>query len=363
MTHAYFSPDFASARGRFRTLTGSARGKLACIPLETTDPGGKPLAIDIAWLGASQPRRALIHVSGIHGVEGFAGAAIQAAALQSPVDLPHDTALILVHVFNPYGMSWLRRCNGSNVDLNRNFFFGDHDWQSEASGYAALDAFLNPQRPPSTDMFHLRLLLAQIGLGTRAIRQAVASGQHINDKGLFFAGGKLEDEPRLYLDWLNKNLCDVEHLCVVDVHTGLGPFGQSSLFIRSDLAKREELAARLGLPIISPENETNVMGYEFDGGHCKVYRSALPHARIDFLTQEFGTWSGRRLLRVLRAENQHHHYGSGALDHWSKKSIKEAFCPASPAWRKNVIESGLLLLTRALETLTSPGNDKPESTR
>lgn len=351
MTHPFFSADYTSARQRFCELTRTTRGRLEHIPIASIGPRGEALAIDIAWFGAEHPRQALIHVSGIHGVEGFAGSAIQLAAIQQPHRLPEDVALIFIHGFNPYGMAWLRRCNGSNVDLNRNFFFGDHNWQGESSGYSALDHFLNPQHPPGIDMFHLRLLMAQASLSAKAIRQAIASGQHVNPKGLFFSGNRLEEEPQRYLDWLQNKLRGVERLSVIDVHTGLGSFGQSSLFLRASSTVRGRLQATLDLPIATQEQETDVMGYEFDGGHCEVYRSALPDTEVDFITQEFGTWSGRRLLRALRAENQHHHYGAGTLTHWSKDKLREAFCPTSPAWREQVVSAGSQLLQRALALL------------
>ena len=44
-----------------------------------------------------------------HGVEGFAGSAIQLRILDDPPQLLDEETLVLVHVLNPYGMAWLRR--------------------------------------------------------------------------------------------------------------------------------------------------------------------------------------------------------------------------------------------------------------
>src|SRR4051812_15606356 len=107
----YFSPDYTTARNRFRTAAVNAGAAVHAIGLKAVGPDGAPLAIDIAWIGAAQPQRVLLHTSGIHGVEAFTGSAVQLALLDSPPSPGADAAVILVHVLNPYGMAWLRRTN------------------------------------------------------------------------------------------------------------------------------------------------------------------------------------------------------------------------------------------------------------
>lgn len=354
MKQDHFSPDFATARTRFRDAVALARGDLHCLSLTTNALSECPLGIDIAWFGHRQPRRALLHFCGIHGVEGFAGSAVQLALLENLPTLPADGALILVHVLNPYGMTHLRRCNGNNVDLNRNFFFGTTGWSGVPDGYAALSSFLNPPRPPSrVNFFHLRLFLAETSLGTGAIRQAVAGGQYQFPKGIFYGGSELEPEPRRYSEWLTSHLGGVQELFVIDVHTGLGNYGQQALFLRSPTIDAGDLSAALGLPLATRAVAADVMGYEHEGGHSSVYRQILPEARQVCLTQEFGTYDGRRLLRALRAENQHHHFGDGSLDHWSKRKLKQMFSPDDHRWRRQVVAQGCDLVRRAASVLFS----------
>jgi hypothetical protein len=72
-----FSADYAAARERFRQASHAARAAWEELPLSATGPKGELLAIDVAWLGPERPRAVLVHTSGLHGVEGFAGSAIQ----------------------------------------------------------------------------------------------------------------------------------------------------------------------------------------------------------------------------------------------------------------------------------------------
>ena len=47
------------------------------LDIEEQDPFGNDLSIDIAYIGDNNANNVYISTSGIHGVEGFAGSAIQ----------------------------------------------------------------------------------------------------------------------------------------------------------------------------------------------------------------------------------------------------------------------------------------------
>ena len=97
----FFSTDYFTARNRFRELVGTVGGRLETISIDAKGSKGEDLSIDIAWFGVAAPRRVLLHSSGLHGVEGFAGSAIQLQLLNDPPKLPQDSAFIIVHVLNP----------------------------------------------------------------------------------------------------------------------------------------------------------------------------------------------------------------------------------------------------------------------
>ncbi|NIO42697.1 MAG: DUF2817 domain-containing protein, partial [Burkholderiales bacterium] len=91
----YFSNSYEAARSRFIAAACAAGATMDELHLGATGPTGSPLAIEIASFGLDNPSRVLIHHSGIHGVEGFAGSAIQLALLDSNLDVPADASLIL----------------------------------------------------------------------------------------------------------------------------------------------------------------------------------------------------------------------------------------------------------------------------
>ena len=48
----YFSPDYVTARNRFRAAVGRAGGRLTSLELTARGPAGEDLTIDIGWFGA-----------------------------------------------------------------------------------------------------------------------------------------------------------------------------------------------------------------------------------------------------------------------------------------------------------------------
>jgi hypothetical protein len=348
----YFSPDYVTARSRFRQAVEKADGRLTALKLDAKSPGGENLTIDIAWFGAERPRRAVLHSSGIHGVEASAGSAIQLQLLdQGLPSIPADSAIVLVHVLNPYGMAWLRRFNEESVDLNRNFLGPDERYEGAPQDYEKFDSFLNPPGPPSWDFYHLRAAWLVARYGMPKVKQIVAGGQHVNPKGLFFGGKRLQQGPQLFQDYVAEHLATAERLVAIDVHTGLGPFAVDSLLVEPDQEDTpiyQEIRAAYG-DRVAPSDPDRSVAYRVRGSHGGVYRRTLPSAKVYFVLQEFGTYSATKVLYAMREENRWHHYGDGSVDHPTKHKLKETFYPDSDTWRQRVLHRGKEVLRQATE--------------
>src|SRR6266566_8343058 len=286
----FFSTDYFTARNRFRELVRTVGGRLETISIDAKGPKGEDLSIDIAWFGVATPRRVLLHSSGLHGVEGFAGSAIQLQLMNTLPTLSKDSALIIVHVLNPYGMAWLRRFNENNVDLNRNFL-ADESYNDVPPTYAQLDPFLNPQSPPATDLFTLKAGWLILRYGMPALKQAVVGGQYEYPKGLFFGGRHSESGPQKYQSFLAKRLGSAERIIAIDVHTGLGKFGEDTLLV--DDKNYESLRGIFGERVTGPDPNEGP-AYRVRGSHDSVLKRLKPDAKVFFLTQEFGTYSAAK---------------------------------------------------------------------
>lgn len=285
-------------------------------------------------------------------MEGFAGSAIQLSVLDKPLHLPSGTALIFTHILNPFGMSWLRRANENNVDLNRNFI-ANGNYSGAPPQYAAVDNFLNPKSPPSRDFFLPRSGLLFLKYGIRTTLQIVAGGQYEFPKAVFFGGKTLEPELQQYHAFLATQLRSVQNAVAIDVHTGIGRFGKDLLIVERDVYTR--MREIFGPRVILSEPR-GLPSYQIRGGHNLLVSHALPNADVRFVTQEFGTYNPVTVFHALREENRWHHYGDGSLTHATKQTMKEIFCPRNEQWRQNVLARGREVFEQALQQLGTVRN-------
>src|SRR5690349_18349888 len=121
-----FAPTYREARERLLEAARSTGAFVTSHRHPGPSPDDGPLFADVVRVGPQDARQILLVISATHGVEGFAGSAIQLAALHTARTrpLPRDTGLILIHALNPYGFAWCRRVDAQNIDVNRNLM--DH---------------------------------------------------------------------------------------------------------------------------------------------------------------------------------------------------------------------------------------------
>ena len=248
-----FSDTYDGARALFRERVASLRqAELNTLCLEGVSEN---LTIDVAVVrgkGAELGKGpVLIHLSGVHGVEGHAGSAIQSAYLArvSAESLcpPPGVTVVLVHALNPFGFMCGRRWNENSVDLNRNMLPADtygankfDDRKKEGLAldwdYQAISSVINPGQAtwtPFVDdiLFMARVVLTTARFGLARIKQALVTGQYYNPKGMWFGGGKLEQSHELLLAHLRTKFADHDPVMMIDVHTGLGPTGVDTLIV------------------------------------------------------------------------------------------------------------------------------------
>jgi len=257
---------------------------------DETDTAGSSvsLTLDVAILpGDTERFGTIVHSSGVHGVEGYAGSAIQLALLElltssfssssssstlGPGDRP---TIVLLHAVNPVGMSEYRRCNENNVDLNRNGIVTS-ETASDDGVYATFRDFLSKRDPNVAgydDFRHLfvpevekpgdgdgdgddatdadlpwydttigyfaRAVPAIAKYGMAALKRGMVAGQYHHPEGLNYGGRELQVSVQRLLDVFVRDrrefFRDSPQVVWIDVHTGLGPFGMDSVLRRGDI--------------------------------------------------------------------------------------------------------------------------------
>ncbi len=356
----YFSTDYKAARQAFLNPAQAAKGiawqasfKHPCLGAQ-----GEELALDAIWLGDLNASKLLIVQSATHGIEGFAGSAIQTAWLTEAglKQLPEDTAILFLHAMNPWGFSFLRRVDEVGIDLNRNFI--DFAAVPDNKGYEVLSNALLPSAWQSEDLAAADKILADYcaAWGERLYEEAVSGGQYTHPQGLFY-GGKEPSWSRLTLAQIAKDLQLTKRkaVAIIDVHTGLGDYSVGEVIcdhppasLGVNWAKRWYGAA-VTEPFLGTSSSVPKLGL-ID----YFWQTLLPDACC-FITLEFGTGSTENLFNVLRADHWLAGQANEGLDKTLQQKIQHDllthFYPADKVWQQAVIEQGLVRINQALEGL------------
>jgi len=343
----FFSASYLEARDRFKEAAARAGAAQRALTVARSSDGA-PLTCDVATVGEGP--RVLVVSSGIHGVEGFVGSAVQMDLLSRP---PEGVRLVLFHSLNPYGMSERRRVNESNVDLNRNFLAPGEAYAGSPAGHAIVSPLLNPDTPyGGGDAFLLRAGLAIAQHGFAPLKQATMEGQYDHPKALFFGGQGLERGPALLLDAMREMLAGAELVVQLDVHAGLGKYAGATVLATESLSKEAlvETSAALGTSV-QPWHQQGV-AYAIRGGYGDAVVRLLPDVRVRFFTIEIGTAAPLRVIQALRAENQATQWG-GDLSR-ARTSLLRTFYPDDESWRQKALAHGRRVLAGLVGMLRGP---------
>lgn len=349
-----FSGSYRAARGRFREAARAAAAPLQHHLLAGAGPDGHELAIDVALVGARNPRRAVVVSSGLHGVEGFFGSAVQLAWLrrlrEGAASIPGGTLVVLLHALNPFGFAWRRRVDEDNVDLNRNFLDDGETYAGTPDHYDRVHDLLNPATPPSRlDAFRLRAAWEVRRHGLAVLQNAVATGQYEHASGLFFGGREAAAPTRLVQErfWSWTRAADeVVHL---DLHTGLGEYADYRLLIEPPhVHDLDWYRARFDPERVAPVGDDTPYAARGVMG-AWLARHAGP-CDYRFACLEFGTYGPLRVLAALRAESRAHHHSAPAASAYerAKRELVECFCPARRIWRRKAVARALEVIGQAV---------------
>ena len=371
LARLWFSKSYAEAAGRFtiacQELTSAGHNvSHHRLKLGMKGPVAEDLAIDIAVIGSLDSGKAIMSSSGVHGVEGYPGSAIQLSIMDKLAKAPpfNDHAVIIIHAVNPYGMAWWRRFNENNVDLNRNFLRLDEQYSGVPEGYEKVMDFINPKTVPKKNeySYNIRAFMLILKHGFSNLKQAVAEGQYQYPTAIQYGGSKLEKGPTMLIEWLSTNLTSIQKLFAIDHHTGLGPIGHDTLLLPlklrdNDIDKFEELQKLFPGHIELLDAKSGV-GYEIKGDIHQGLVNRFPHISWTYLTQEFGTFKPTKVIRASRDENRWTQWGdhideADAKNHWTRYNLLRIFNPDDDIWREKIISRGNIVFDSAIQHLLS----------
>ncbi len=349
----WFDDPWHAASQHFRQLAEQANVQVDRWPIDGTDPQGQELFVSVGWFGPSNPRKLILQLSGLHGAEGFTGSAIQRHLLADPTwrsTIDNETAVGFVHVVNPFGMSWHRRNNVNNVDLNRNWFHADAQLPTPVY-YQRLKHLLVPDRKLNQKRLLIRLLPWTVSPGLKNLFQEIAGGQAEFPTGIFYTGASRQAELRSLEDWLKPKLERVETLAVIDIHTGLGKFGRDMLMFDHEMPDGHFARCQGAFGPSAIRFERSQSKYTAFGNLVSAIKHLKPTARTYAFCHEFGTFPGPWMLKTLNDENRIHHFGERDMNHPAKRWMKQMFNPINPRWRERVLNLGTKRFEQAISLI------------
>ncbi len=350
----HFSTDYFQARERFRSASEARGAAVESHVLAARSSQGDELSLDVAYLGPDSPERVIALSSGLHGVEGFAGSAIQHRFLSEQLEdfpLPAGCGVLVLHALNPFGFSSLRRVNENNVDLNRNFLQhpGGH---SANPGYEELYDAINPLTlEEEVDAEQRAKLFAYAEKhGFPALQAALSVGQYLHPEGVQFGGSQPEESNRLVREIALEATRGASRVGWIDFHTGLGPWGEVEMILESapeapDFVRAKAWWGDRARSTLTGESVSAALQGTIEHGLAE----ALPDVQLTAAAAEFGTHDPVRVFTAMRADNWLHRCGE--LDSEQGRAIKsellEVFRPDAREWETRVLELGGLLVEQA----------------
>lgn len=330
------SGDYPTAQRAFLTAAQTARASVTSFPHPLTGPTGEPLAVDVAELGLPDAENTVLVVSGTHGVEGYCGSALQTEWLaKHSEDRPGDTRVILVHGFNPVGFAWVRRVNEDNVDLNRNFI----DWSKAPpvnTDYQQIADLLVPEQFTETEQQRtLNELFAIVGeWGMDRFQAAVSGGQFAHPTGLFYGGTGPVWSHRWIHNWAADALRQTRQLAIIDLHTGLGPWGFGELISSRPNGHAEFQRATHKWGDVRSMVDGDSVSANVTGDWLGVTSELSPTMEVTAVALEFGTVDLITVMQALRADAWLHAHGDPTGPHAQqvRAQVRAAFADDDPHW-------------------------------
>ena len=352
-----FADRYLDARQAWLQAVADAGGRVHGQRHPGSGPHGEALWQEIALFGDAQAADVVAIACGTHGIEGYAGSAVQTAWLRAggPGPLAAGTGVALVHAVNPWGFAHWQRGTENNVDLNRNFIdfaqppspnrgyaelhphlmLSAWDEDEIARAFAAMDAFRERQ-------------------GEQAFSDAFNGGQYLHADGIFYGGDRPEWANLALREQLREHLRDARRCVFVDLHTGIGPYGQPFM-IGVDppgSPQRARALAVWGAEALSGKGSTHAVMARYQGLLVEAFAQAMPTCEVASVAIEFGTLERRRMQRahLANAWLRHQPVDTEATRR-ARQEYREAFIPSDPAWRASVLAGGVAACARAVASL------------
>jgi hypothetical protein len=364
----YFQKSYNNCRDAFQIEAEELQERYEDVEIFSSNVPSRvddDLFIDFCFVPAQkESKKLLILTSGLHGLEGFVGSAVQQMIMNELLnsELLEEMGVLFIHGINPYGFRYARRLTENNVDLNRNCDTENAIFSTKNKGYNDLVDMIIPEGKANVgslkNRFFMLVAINKILQESKAaIRQAVLQGQYEHPNGIYFGGNNFEPQLAAISDILLNYSKDYETVFNIDLHTGWGERGTAHLFPNPiDDTKVKTTLENIfeGYSINWGDSEDF---YIINGSFTNYIGKLLSDKFYLPMMLEYGTLNSQSTVGSVKSlhnsilENQGVHLGykSPKDSIMIRENFMEMFNPSSEKWRTKIMIDSKTMLKQALE--------------
>ena len=363
----YFNDSYDEARKNFRLKSdelslkypGTKKFEIPVFSNKDTT-----LTIDFCFIqGSEKADKIIILSSGVHGLEGYTGSAVQLFFMDNYIsnEFLDKTSILLIHSVNPYGFKYTRRVTENNVDLNRNSDIDKKLYQTKNEGYHKVYDLINPKQKANPESFANRFFFVKAIKGIvkesmPVLRQAVLQGQYEFPEGMYYGGNDSEPQIKDLIPIIDTICNPYQTVFSIDLHTAYGERGKLHLFpnpVEESVRKRMENIFE-GFHIDWGDSDDfytysgDFAGYIGKINNDKIFIPML----FEYGTMDSQTTIGSiKSLHVMILENQGEQYGFESEEDLKKvkNDFMEMYYPSSEAWKSHIIDETKIIFDKSLK--------------
>lgn len=259
--------------------------------------------------------------------------------------------MLFIHAINPWGMHWARRCDHEGIDLNRNFI----DFSRLPAEEPDYQKVLGCLQISNIDERRAAFSELRCAWGESHYDKIFSGGQYGHAWAPFYGGRAPSFSRGVIDDIVQQYALEKRELVVVDIHSGLGPWGYGQLI--SDHAAKDRCnhyAKKLFGPWVAITESGESFSVPKQGLLDYRWHQLMPEGNGCFLTLELGTHSKENLFSVLLDEHLYwkDHQPSEAADKmyvYHREAMLNHFFPNSQQWQQSVLFQAWQVFTRLLD--------------
>ena len=362
---SYFYETYDENREQFRKTTALLKTRFLDVEISRLIVPSKmdtDLSIDTVYIPAqNKTNKLIIMTSGVHGIEGFAGSAIQRYFMNEVLDaeLLQNTGVLLIHAINPYGFKFGRRVSENKVDLNRNFDVDKGLFAVKNDNYTKVNKILNPRKKATAGyfengVFFIKTVRYILQHSMKILRTSILKGQYEFKNGIFYGGNDFEPQKKWLENLISGKLGDYNSVFVIDIHTGYGKRGKLHILPGYVQDKKRNALLETTFKDYAVDRPSNENKFIIVKGGFRDYVGNLINTDKNYIgvVFEFGTLNSQNLFGSVRSlhnmiiENQAFHHGNKnrKTEEKIKKRFREMFFPSSKKWRSQIMKQAVEIL-------------------